>query len=321
MCGIVGYVGPRDATPLILNGLQRLEYRGYDSAGLAVLQNGNLAIRRDVGKLNNLMRLVHDEPLNGRIGIGHTRWATHGVPSPRNAHPHISVNGRTVVVHNGIVENFRQLRDQLQHEGVPFASETDTEVIVHLIARSRMETPDAQVLDALSRLEGSYSLILTVGETMYAARDPHGVRPLALGRLDPGEKALQLVVLAHFRRNVIERPGKVVRHGEDVAREPGRGIGARVLDVLLQAPAHVLHLGLGVEHFLLRLLEVAPQRVQRIVERAFAGFGAVLVEQFLGHARKLLLDRFVAQSLSGIFGIVHRVPGSFSQFVCPAIGP
>ncbi|MBI5960788.1 MAG: glutamine--fructose-6-phosphate transaminase (isomerizing) [Chloroflexi bacterium] len=135
MCGIVGYIGPRDATPIILNGLQRLEYRGYDSAGIAVMQKGEIAIRRDVGKLGNLVRLVGEEPLNGRIGIGHTRWATHGVPSSRNAHPHISASGRTVVVHNGIVENFRELRAELEAEGIQFASDTDTETIVHLVQR------------------------------------------------------------------------------------------------------------------------------------------------------------------------------------------
>ncbi len=135
MCGIVGYIGPRDATPIILNGLQRLEYRGYDSAGIAVLQGGDIALRRDVGKLGNLVRLVDEKPLNGRIGIGHTRWATHGVPSSRNAHPHISASGRTVVVHNGIVENFRELRADLEASGVTFASDTDTETIVHLVQR------------------------------------------------------------------------------------------------------------------------------------------------------------------------------------------
>ncbi|MBN1563990.1 MAG: class II glutamine amidotransferase, partial [Anaerolineae bacterium] len=136
MCGIVGYIGPKDATPIILTGLQRLEYRGYDSAGLAVMQKGDIALRRDVGKLSNLMELVRSEPLNGRIGIGHTRWATHGVPSSRNAHPHISQSGRTVVVHNGIVENYRELRAELVAEGVQFASDTDTETIVHLVQRA-----------------------------------------------------------------------------------------------------------------------------------------------------------------------------------------
>jgi glucosamine--fructose-6-phosphate aminotransferase (isomerizing) len=135
MCGIVGYVGPRAATELIYNGLKRLEYRGYDSAGVAVLQQGKIAVRRDVGKLGNLGRLLDERPTNGHIGVGHTRWATHGVPSARNSHPHTSMNGDVVVVHNGIVENFLDLRKELQAEGVTFASDTDTECIVHLIAR------------------------------------------------------------------------------------------------------------------------------------------------------------------------------------------
>ncbi len=162
MCGIVGYIGPRDATPLILNGLQRLEYRGYDSAGIAVMQNGDIAIRRDVGKLNNLVQMVNNKPLNGRIGIGHTRWATHGVPSPRNAHPHLSASGRTVVVHNGIVENFRELRADLEAGGVPFASETDTEVIVHLVQRERDAGHDITEATrrAVSLLRGAHAIVV-----------------------------------------------------------------------------------------------------------------------------------------------------------------
>ncbi len=133
MCGIVGYVGPRDATPVILNGLKRLEYRGYDSAGLAVLDDGNLAIRKDAGKLSQLVEMVSRSPVKGAPGIGHTRWATHGAPSPRNAHPHVGRTGRVVVVHNGIVENFLDLKDELGAEGVQFNSDTDTETIVHLV--------------------------------------------------------------------------------------------------------------------------------------------------------------------------------------------
>ncbi|MCL4561158.1 MAG: glutamine--fructose-6-phosphate transaminase (isomerizing) [Chloroflexi bacterium] len=135
MCGIVGYIGEKDATPIILNGLKRLEYRGYDSAGLAVLQNGKIALRRDAGKLDHLAALVAAQPVSGRLGIGHTRWATHGEPSARNAHPHLGSTGEVVVVHNGIVENFLELRDELASEGVNFRSETDTETIVHLVER------------------------------------------------------------------------------------------------------------------------------------------------------------------------------------------
>jgi glucosamine--fructose-6-phosphate aminotransferase (isomerizing) len=133
MCGIVGYIGPRDATPIILNGLKRLEYRGYDSAGLAVLEDGRLEIRKDAGKLSQLVDMVARDPVKGAPGIGHTRWATHGAPSARNAHPHVGHTGRVVVVHNGIVENFLELKDELTAEGVDFHSDTDTETIVHLV--------------------------------------------------------------------------------------------------------------------------------------------------------------------------------------------
>jgi glutamine---fructose-6-phosphate transaminase (isomerizing) len=141
MCGIVGYVGPRDAAPLILEGLRRLEYRGYDSAGIAVVAGpdepdaGRLAVRRDVGKLGNLERLLAGQPIHGHIGIGHTRWATHGAPSTRNAHPHLGMTGEVVVVHNGIVENYLDLRAELAAEGSVFTSDTDTEVIAHLVER------------------------------------------------------------------------------------------------------------------------------------------------------------------------------------------
>jgi len=133
MCGIVGYIGPQDATPIILNGLKRLEYRGYDSAGLAVYQEGKIEVRRDAGKLGRLVELVNGSPVSGAPGIGHTRWATHGAPSVRNAHPHLSASGRVVVVHNGIVENFLELKDELTAEGTHFNSDTDTETIVHLV--------------------------------------------------------------------------------------------------------------------------------------------------------------------------------------------
>ena len=133
MCGIVGYIGPRDATPIIINGLKRLEYRGYDSAGIAVWNNDQLEVRKDAGKLSQLIELVSKSPINGAPGIGHTRWATHGAPNARNAHPHIGQTGRVVVVQNGIVENFLELKDELIAEGVEFQSDTDTETIVHLV--------------------------------------------------------------------------------------------------------------------------------------------------------------------------------------------
>ena len=133
MCGIVGYIGPRDAVPVIISGLRRLEYRGYDSAGVAVFKEDQIEVRRDAGKLSQLVDLVAKSPIEGAPGIGHTRWATHGAPSARNAHPHLGQTKRVVVVQNGIVENFLELKDELIAEGVEFQSDTDTETIVHLV--------------------------------------------------------------------------------------------------------------------------------------------------------------------------------------------
>ncbi len=162
MCGIVGYIGYRNATPIILNGLKRLEYRGYDSAGLAVLQNGRIEIRRDAGKLSKLVSLVENQPINGQVGIGHTRWATHGEPSARNAHPHVGSTGEVVVVHNGIVENFLELKADLEAEGVKFNSDTDTEVIVHLIERFLANSIPLEeaVRLALKQLRGAHGIVV-----------------------------------------------------------------------------------------------------------------------------------------------------------------
>jgi glutamine---fructose-6-phosphate transaminase (isomerizing) len=168
MCGIVGYIGPRQAAPIILEGLRRLEYRGYDSAGLAVVQDGQLVVRRDVGKLSNLERLLVDQPVSGRVGIGHTRWATHGAPSARNAHPHVGMTGDVVVVHNGIVENYLRLREELAAEGSVFNSDTDTEVIAHLVERylaGGLALPEAVRL-ALGQLQGAQAVVIL------SARDP-----------------------------------------------------------------------------------------------------------------------------------------------------
>ena len=162
MCGIVGYIGEQDSTPIILNGLKRLEYRGYDSAGVAVLDNGHIEIRRDAGKLNHLEALVHDLPLHGKIGIGHTRWATHGEPNTRNAHPHIGSTGEFVVVHNGIVENYLTLREELAAEGTEFHSDTDSETIVHLVEKFYAAgSPLVEaVRQALRQLKGAHGIVV-----------------------------------------------------------------------------------------------------------------------------------------------------------------
>ncbi len=175
MCGIVGYVGPRDALPILIEGLRRLEYRGYDSAGVAVASGNALEVRRSSGKLSNLDRIVTERPLEGNAGIGHTRWATHGAPSERNAHPHVDCAGTTAVIHNGIVENYQEIKDDLLARGHAFRSETDTEVIVHLVEEGlRAELPFVEASRrALQQLEGAAAVVLfsaSSPDTIVAAR-------------------------------------------------------------------------------------------------------------------------------------------------------
>jgi glucosamine--fructose-6-phosphate aminotransferase (isomerizing) len=162
MCGIVGYVGDRDATPIIYDGLRRLEYRGYDSSGLAIIQDGVIEVRRDAGKLERLGDLLVQDPVRGQIGIGHTRWATHGEPSARNAHPHLGASGEVVIVHNGIVENFLHLREEMEAEGVRFNSDTDTEIIVHLVERflAMGHNLAEAARRAIAHLEGAHGIVL-----------------------------------------------------------------------------------------------------------------------------------------------------------------
>src|SRR4029079_16090022 len=135
MCGIIGYIGSKDVVPVLIDGLRRLEYRGYDSAGIAVVKNGKLELRRSAGKLRNLEEAIRMNPLHGVYGIGHTRWATHGRPTEENAHPHRDCKDRIVVVHNGIIENYLDLKHDLAAEGHTFLTETDTEIVAHLVEK------------------------------------------------------------------------------------------------------------------------------------------------------------------------------------------
>src|SRR5262245_29047704 len=160
MCGIVGYVGQRDAVPVILEGLRRLEYRGYDSAGIAVVREGRLERRRSAGKLKNLEESLRAEPLAGAFGLGHTRWATHGRPSEENAHPHQDCGGRIVVVHNGIIENYLKLKARLSAQGPRFVTQADTEVVAALVESHMDGSFEAAARRAVQELEGVYSLVL-----------------------------------------------------------------------------------------------------------------------------------------------------------------
>ncbi len=177
MCGIVGYIGPKRVVPLILDGLKRLEYRGYDSAGIAVVDDkGKLLIRRAPGKLHNLEESIRATPLDGVYGIGHTRWATHGRPTEENAHPHRDCTGEIVVVHNGIIENYVELKNQLAAEGHKFVTETDTEIIAHLVEKFSKDAPlEVAVRKAVKAMTGSYALVAL------SAKDPNKIVAARLG--------------------------------------------------------------------------------------------------------------------------------------------
>jgi glucosamine--fructose-6-phosphate aminotransferase (isomerizing) len=212
MCGIIGYVGPSEAYPILLGGLSRLEYRGYDSAGVAtILDSGKLEIRRAKGKLENLRMLLADSPLHGHIGIGHTRWATHGRPSEENAHPHKA--GPVAVIHNGIVENFIELRAELLARGHKLRSETDTELISHLI-EEKLKTARGlteAVREAVLRLRGSFSIVVlseTEPDKLVAAKT---ATPLVLG-LGDGENFVASdipAILEHTRRAMVLEDGEI----------------------------------------------------------------------------------------------------------------
>ncbi|HEY3268008.1 MAG TPA: glutamine--fructose-6-phosphate transaminase (isomerizing) [Armatimonadota bacterium] len=211
MCGITGYVGSRSSTPLILEALKKLEYRGYDSAGIAVVDADGLEVTKSVGKIAELERIVHEERPLATTGIAHTRWATHGVPSTANAHPHTDASGRFAVVHNGIVENHRVLRARLEAEGVPFASQTDTEVIPQLIARYYEGDFLAAFRQALGELHGSYAVAavcaMEPGKILVARKDS----PLVIGPAPDGVYVASDIpaVLEHTRDVLVLEDGDV----------------------------------------------------------------------------------------------------------------
>ena len=213
MCGIVAYIGPRDATPIIMNGLKRLEYRGYDSAGMATIDNGKINLRRDAGKLARLQTLVSQQPLSGNIGIGHTRWATHGEPNERNAHPHMGATGKVVLVHNGIVENYIDLRQQLIADDVKLQSDTDSEVIVHLVERYLNEdnSLEESVRHTISLLQGANAVVListTEPDKVIAARVGNaGGIAIGIGNNEMFIASDMPAILEHTRRIAFLEPG------------------------------------------------------------------------------------------------------------------
>jgi glucosamine--fructose-6-phosphate aminotransferase (isomerizing) len=267
MCGIVGYVGPRAALPLLMGGLRRLEYRGYDSSGVAVQQNGTLEVMRAEGKLDNLAAIVSSHPSTGHTGIGHTRWATHGRPSEQNAHPHVDCAGVTAVIHNGIIENFEELKAPLVARGHRFTSETDTEVAVHLLEEelAKGRTLDAAALAVLPQLEGAAAL------AFISSRDPGKIvaaRIASAGGVivgfGDGESFIASdmpALLEHTRKVVFLEAGDVAvvtKDGADFFRIDGTPVTKVPQTVTWDAVAAAKA---GYKHFMLKEIHEQPRAI------------------------------------------------------------
>ena len=264
MCGIVGYVGGRDAVPVILDGLRRLEYRGYDSAGIAVVRDGVLERRRSAGKLGNLVASLAAEPLGGEWGVGHTRWATHGRPTEENAHPHQDCAGRIVVVHNGIVENHLELKGRLSAAGHRFVTQTDTEVVAHLVESVYRGSLEAAVREALPEIQGVYALLLLHRDEPHRLVAARMGPPLVIG-LGANERFVASdipALLPHTREFVFLEDGDVAtvtpdrvrvtnQRGEAVERPP-----RRVAWDPVQAEKG------GFRHFMLKEIHEQPRAVR-----------------------------------------------------------
>jgi len=280
MCGIVGYVGRRDAAPILLDGLKRLEYRGYDSAGICTLDGSGLQLRKCAGRVDSLIAAVRAQPLYGRLGISHTRWATHGLPSDANAHPHLDQSGRLVIVHNGIIENYADLRRQLVEAGHHFQSQTDTEVLAHLIGqqleklvpRGQRPTPEqlvAAVQHATDRAEGTYAIAVLHADLDHCLVGARRGSPLVLG-VGQGENFLASDVspiLPHTRQVVYLHDGDIVLLFADRFQLwAGTQLIERPVE-MVQWSAEEAELG-RFPHYMLKEIHEQPSRLAEELQRA-----------------------------------------------------
>ncbi|BBB91428.1 MAG TPA: glutamine--fructose-6-phosphate transaminase (isomerizing) [Methylomusa anaerophila] len=265
MCGIVGYIGANQAASFLLEGLSKLEYRGYDSAGIAVFDGEKINVAKSVGRLNALQKKVELEPLQGHIGIGHTRWATHGRPSDANAHPHTDCTGKFVVVHNGIVENYLHLKEKLAAKGHKFTSETDTEVVAHLVEEYYNGDFEATVQKVLSTIEGSYALVFL------SERDPDKIicskqdNPLVIG-LGDGENYIASdipAIISRTRKTYILSDGEMAVVTKDSVQvlnyRRSVPVAKKIFEVNWDAEAAERG---GYEHFMIKEIYEQPKAIR-----------------------------------------------------------
>jgi glucosamine--fructose-6-phosphate aminotransferase (isomerizing) len=285
MCGIVGYTGPREAGPILIEGLKRLEYRGYDSAGIALVDDsGDLFVEKRAGKLSNLQTAIADRTPHAAIGLAHTRWATHGRPNDLNAHPHQDCTGEITVIHNGIIENFRELRDELEARGHTLTSETDTEAIAHLVEEAYQGDLADAVRAALRRLEGAYALVVMHrGETNRLIGARQDV-PLVVGVAD-GESFLAsdvAAILAHTNRVIFLHEGDVADirpEGVTITDVEGNPLEREIATIDWTPEAAEKG---GYDHFMLKEIHEQPESLRQAITGRVTRSDHIWLEEFEG---------------------------------------
>lgn len=298
MCGIVGYVGPQQAASFLIEGLTKLEYRGYDSAGIAVYDGEKIQVEKSVGRLSALTKKIESHHPQGMVGIGHTRWATHGRPSDRNSHPHTDCTGDFVVVHNGIIENYLHLKEALLAEGHVFTSETDTEVVAHLTEALYDGDLEKTVREVVARLEGSYSLVFMCRQEPDKLVCTKQDNPLVIG-LGEGENFIASdipAIIARTRKTYILSDGEIAvvkKDGVWVAGRDGVPVTKKIFEVNWNAEAAEKG---GYEHFMLKEIHEQPKAVRETMSARIAKDGSAVVmdelqwnRDFLGSIRKIFI--------------------------------
>ncbi len=339
MCGIMGYIGDRPAVPVLLDGLRRLEYRGYDSAGVAVMNGGTIEVRKAAGKLARLAEIVERAPLGGVVGIGHTRWATHGHPSDENAHPHADCTGRVVVIHNGIIENFLALKEALEARGHRFRSDTDTEVLAHLIEEAYQGNLPRAVEQAVARARGAYALVVLSADEPDKIVAVRMISPLIVG-LGHGETLLasDIPALLPYTRDVLViEDGELAvisRDGAALSRIGGGPVRREPMRITWDAAAAEKG---GYAHFMLKEIHEQPRALQETMmgrlpsDREIALEGVALTSQAARALTKVWLVACGTAYHAGLVGrtLLERLAhlpaeadlGSEFRYREPLIGP
>ena len=313
MCGIIGYIGSKQVVPVLIDGLRRLEYRGYDSAGVAVVHNGRIELRRAAGKLSHLADSIDAQPIVGDYGVGHTRWATHGRPTEENAHPHRDCTGQIVVVHNGIIENYLELKRELQQEGHRFVTETDTEIVAHLIEREmKSDGLEAAVRRALLLLRGLFALVVISADDPGKIVAVRNGPPIIVGLgQDEFFVASDIPAILSHTRDVVflgdEEMAVITRHGVEFTDFAGTPVSKATQRVMWDP---VMAEKAGYRHFMLKEIHEQPRAAEEtILGRLSMDTGRVFLDELnISEADLRSVDRIaiVACGTSWHAGLVGK---------------